>query len=162
MIDVTEGLVEGFDYYGVGQGSKPNCYIVGNLTEGASVANIPYCSKEWSNSGSASLMLKSTIAENGAYAITPEINVDSISKYRVKFHASVGDYASSQYARELIVAIVTDPNDMATRENIATLTIQPGEGLGYEVSFDEYESVKMLELRNIKKDYQIITFLKKN
>jgi hypothetical protein len=84
-------------------------------------------------------MLKSTIAENGAYAITPEINVDSISKYRVKFHASVGDYASSQYARELIVAVVTDPNDMATRENIATLTIQPGEGLDYEVSFDEYE-----------------------
>ena len=139
LINVNDKLVESFDYYGVGQGTKPNCYIVGNLTVGASAANIPYCSNEYSNSGSASLMLKSTIGDNGAYAITPEIDVDDISRLRVKFHASVGNYASSQYARQLVVAIVSDPNEMATREVVATLTIQPGEGLDYEVCFDEYE-----------------------
>lgn len=138
LIDINEKLVEAFDYYGVGEGTKPYCYIVGNLTEGASATNIPHCSKEYSNSGSASLMLRSTITDNGAYAITPEIDVDDISRLRVKFHASVGNYASSQYARELMVAIITDPTDMGSRENVATLKIQPGEGLDYEVCFDEY------------------------
>lgn len=137
-IDVNELLVESFDYYGVGEGTKPNCYIVGSLTKDALLANIPHCSDEYSHSGSASLMLKSTITNNGAYAITPEIDVDNISRLRVKFHASVGNYASSQYARELIVAIITDPNNVATKVDIDTLKIQPGEGLDYEVRFDEY------------------------
>lgn len=138
LIDINDLLVESFDYYGVGQGVKPNCYVVGNLTEGASAANVPYCSDEYSYSGGASLMLKSTISENGAYAITPEINVDLISRLRVRFHASVGNYASSQYARELIVGVVTDPNDMNTKVDIDTLKIYPGEGLDYEVRFDDY------------------------
>ena len=138
LIKVEERLVETFDYYGVGQGKKPNCYIVGSLSESVSAENIPYCSKEYSYSGSASLMLKSTISANGAYAITPEIDVDNISRLRVKFHASVGNYASSQYARQLTIAIVTDPNDIGSREEVATLKIQPGDGLDYEVYFDEY------------------------
>lgn len=138
LINVSEGLIESFDYYGVGQGVKPGCYMVGNLTEGASATNIPYCSNEWSNSGDVSLVLKSTISANGAYAITPEIDVDSISRYRIKFHASVGNYASSQYVCKLAVAIITDPNDLGSREEIATLNIRPGDGLDYVVYFDEY------------------------
>ena len=138
FIKIEEGLVEAFDYYGVGQGTKPNCYIVGSLTDGVSSTNIPYCSNVYSHSGTASLMLRSTISDNGAYAIMPQIDTEDISRLRVKFHASVGSYASSQYARELIVAVVTDPEDMLTKVEIDTLKIQPGEGLDYEVRFDNY------------------------
>ena len=138
VLDTYEMGVESFDYYGVGEGSKPNCYIVGNLVDSATSAYIPYCSDEYSHSGSASLKLASTPSYNGAYAITPEIDIDSISRLRVRFNASVGNYYTSQYASELIVAVLTDPKDLSSQTDIDTIKIYGGEDLQYEVRFDEY------------------------
>ena len=138
VLDTYQMGVENFDYYGVGQGVAPNCYIIGNLIDSASNSYFPYCSDEFANSGSASLKFVSIPAYNGAYAITPEINIDDISRLRVKFYASTGKYFTSQYARDLTVAIVTDPTDLATQTNIKTVKVYPGDALQYEVRFDEY------------------------
>jgi hypothetical protein len=101
VLDTYHMGVETFDYYGVGQGVSPNCYIVGNLNDTTSLEYIPYCSDECAYSGSTSLKLTSTPLANGAYAITPEIDIDKISQLRVRFNASVGKYFTSQYARDL-------------------------------------------------------------
>ena len=54
--------VESFDNYGVGQGIKPNCYVVGNLVDNAPAIYVPYCSDEYAYSGLTSLMLSSSFA----------------------------------------------------------------------------------------------------
>ncbi len=130
--------VESFDNYGIGEGKIPDCYIVDNLNDTAKLAYLPYCSDEYAYSVPASLKLASTPLYNGAYAITPEININDISKLRVKFRASLAGYYTSQYAGELTVAIVTDPTVLATQTNIETLKIYPNKDLEYEVRFDEY------------------------
>jgi hypothetical protein len=130
--------INGFDSYGVGLGKYPDCYTIGNLNDTASAQYLPYCSDEYAYSGKASLKLSSTPLYNGAYAITPEIDINDISKLRVRFKASLGEYYTSQYAGELIVAIVTDVADLGTQTNIKTLKIYPDADLEYEVRFDEY------------------------
>ena len=128
--------IEAFENYGIGEGFAPNCYIVGNLNDTAPAINIPHCSDEYTISGAASLKLSSTPIYNGAYAITPEIDIDSISRLRVRFNASLGKYVTSQYAGKLIVGILTDPT-ILTYETIDTLDINDKDLL-YEVRFDEY------------------------
>ena len=138
VLDTYEMGVETFDYYGVGEGIKPNCYIVGNKNDTAPELYIPYCSDENLYWNSSSFKLSSTPLYNEAYAITPEIDVDSITRLRVKFKASVGNYYTSQYAKKMTVAIVTNPAKLTTRTNVKTVDVYPGEGLQYEVRFDEY------------------------
>ncbi len=130
--------INGFDSYGVGLAKYPDCYTIGNLNDTAPAQYLPYCSDEYAYSGKASLKLSSTPLYNGAYAITPEIDINDISKLRVRFKASLGEYFTSQYAGELIVAIVTDIADLGTQTNIKTLKIYPDSDLEYEVRFDEY------------------------
>ena len=135
--------VEQFDDYGYGTGKAPDCWLVGNSTVGATTSYIPYC---YSSQGKTkgSLYINSTATGttpyNGAYAISPYIGVDDISKYRLKLWAttSSASYTTDKYAHSIIVGIVTNPSNLATFERIDTLVFDV-EKRPYEVYFDKYE-----------------------
>lgn len=130
--------VEYFDQYGTGNGKYPTCYIVGNKTDGATVAFIPSCQTSWKNSGGASLKLQSSTTYNGAYAITPRLDISDIAMLRVKFWASAHTYTSSTYAHSLVVGVVTDPTALETFVPVDTLSLAK-EGRPFEVYFDKYK-----------------------
>lgn len=91
-------------------------------------------------------MFNSTKSE-GAYAIMPAMDVDSISRLQVSFDAHGG--TGAQYLRKLTVGIITDPADLSTFSKITTVdlnqvssTAAPAYGFDdakrYTVRFDEY------------------------
>lgn len=138
VLDTYSLGVENFDAYGTGNGKYPTCYIVGNKADGATVAYIPSCQTTWKKSGGASLKLQSSTKYNGAYAITPRLDISDISMLRVKFWASAHTYTSSTYAHSLVVGVVTDPTALATFVPIDTLNLAK-EGRPFEVYFDKYK-----------------------
>ena len=60
--------------------------------------------------------ISGTTISNGAYAITSRINIDDISKLQISMWGCVGDpaYATVNYARSLIVGVITDPFNIST------------------------------------------------
>jgi hypothetical protein len=138
VLDTYSLGVENFDTYGTGTGKYPTCYVVGNKTEDATAAYIPTCQTTWKKSGGASLKLQSSTKYNGAYAITPRLDISDISMLRVKFWASAHTYTSSTYAHSLVVGVVTDPTALATFVPIDTLNLAK-EGRPFEVYFDKYK-----------------------
>lgn len=67
------------------------------------------------------LYMFNTVASEGAYAIMPPIDVDSVNKLQVKFTASGGTGAA--YLRELTVGIISNPSDLSTFEPIETVDL---------------------------------------
>lgn len=70
--------------------------------------------------GSHLYMFNTTTSE-GAYAIMPPIDVDSINRLQVKFTASGGTGAA--YLRELTVGIISNPSDLSTFQPIETVKL---------------------------------------
>lgn len=70
--------------------------------------------------GSHLYMFNTTTSE-GAYAIMPPIDVDSINRLQVKFTASGGTGAT--YLRELTVGIISNPSDLSTFQPIETVKL---------------------------------------
>lgn len=134
--DVGTLGVENFDTYGSGVGKVPTCYIVGNK---ASINQnfIPYCFYDYHHSGANSLKIYSDVNNNGAYAITPELDIDDIKLLRVHFYGSAGEYATDEYAHKLVVGVITSPSDLATFTPVDTLDFFRSEA-SYEVRFDRY------------------------
>ena len=137
--------VESFEDYGLGQSFAPDCYIVGN-NGGVDKPNyVPYCFGGDAHTGRGSLLIYSTAIgtspRNGAYAITPRMDVEDISKLRMRFWGSTGgaSYATTKYAKSIVVGVVTDPTRLATFEPVDTLYFD-GEVRPYEVYFSNYES----------------------
>jgi len=67
------------------------------------------------------LYMFNTAASEGAYAIMPPIDVDSINRLQVKFTAAGGTGAA--YLRELTVGIITNPNDLSTFQPIEVVKL---------------------------------------
>ena len=84
----------------------------------------------------------STTYADRAYAISPELNVDSISKYQIVFNAATNNTAATNIAR-VFVGIATDPADLGSVEHIKTLNLNLANDSNamatYVVSFADYE-----------------------
>lgn len=131
----TDFGVESFEDYTTGAGYSPDCWTVGSLTS-TSTTYIPYVYSGNARTGSKSLRFYSSTTYNGAYAIMPAIDVDSINKMQVKFYGTTASTLST-YANQLIVGVVTDPADMSTFTAVDTINTRNAKD-GYLVRFDKY------------------------
>ena len=130
---------EGFE---VGKGGDMPCWMTGSKTQDADAENIPYIdnSSSYMHNGLNFLRMYDLVNNDasmvGAYAIMPELDVDSISKYQVSFYAR--SYNSSSYNNQLIVGVITDPTDLMTFEAMDTLNLSKTAWDPYSVGFEKY------------------------
>lgn len=69
-----------------------------------------------------SIRLYNNAASDGAYAITPEINVDSICHYSITFKA-VTNSTTASYSKKLVVGVITDPYDLSTFTEMKSINV---------------------------------------
>lgn len=95
------------------------------------------------------LYIFNTTASDGAYAITPPLASDDISKWQISFDAHGG--TSAAYLKEVTVGIITNASDLSTFEPMMTVKLNQvsvttvatnygfDEAYRYTVRFDQYE-----------------------
>ena len=134
---ITFSKEEGFE---VGADKDMPCWTVGNKTQGATSGYIPYVDNSTTHDGNNYLRLHDEVSSSssyvGAYAIMPELDVDSISKYQVSFYAR--GYNSSTAESKLIVGVISDPTDLMTFEAMDTLNLSKTTWDPYSVGFEQY------------------------
>ena len=136
---VTFSSDEGFE---TGIGKDMPCWIVGSKSSGASGSLIPYVdnSSYYTHNNLNYLRMYDEVTTTssvvGAYAIMPELDVDSISKYQVSFYAR--GYNSSSATNRLIVGVITDPTDLMTFEAVDTLNLSKTNWDPFSVGFEKY------------------------
>lgn len=134
---VTFSNEEGFT-----SGDMP-CWTVGSKTQSATSSYIPAVESTSSNMHNGNKYLKlydyvsSSSSYVGAYAVMPELDVDSISKYQVNFWGR--SYNSSSYNNQVIVGVVSDPTDLNTFVAVDTLNLSRTNWDPYSVGFENYE-----------------------
>ena len=119
-----------------------DCWIVG-VREGATKWNTP------SRDSDGYLKMSNDENSDGAYAIMPELDIDSISRLQVSFDAHGGTEAAA--LREVSVGIISTPADLSTFSRIQTVTLNKvssiynksngfgfNEGRRYTVRFNGY------------------------
>ncbi len=148
---VTFSAAEGFE---TGAGGEIPCWMVGSKSQDASDSYIPYIENTSStmHNGKNYLKLYDYVSSSsnyvGAYAIMPELDVDSISKYQVNFWGR--SYNSTTYNNQVIVGVITDPSDLNTFVAVDTLNLSKSTWDPYSVGFESYEGDYMGDLgRNI-------------
>ncbi len=139
---------------------KVECWTTGNK-KSKNQTYIPYVVKgAVAPSDSKGLRFYSTTTYNGAYAIMPEVAVDSIKRLQVSFkmrtmnpgNASIPT-SRNAYAYAMIVGITTDPSDLATFVPLDTVTVPDLECHDYIVRFNDYKG-------DYKENYgKFVTFL---
>ncbi len=151
MGTITFSEDEGFE---TGTGGEKPCWTVGSKTQSASSSYIPYVNNtsSYRHNGNNYLYFYDNVSSSsstvGAYAIMPELNVDSIRKYQVNFWGR--GYSTSSYNSQIIVGVVTDPSDLNTFVAIDTLNLSHTGWDPYSVGFEHYEGDYMGDLgRNI-------------
>lgn len=94
------------------------------------------------------LYMFNTTASDGAYAIMPPLDVDSITRLQISFDAHGGSDAT--YLRELTVGVISNPSDLSTFVALKKLSLNKvsaanastnygfDEAARYTVRFDEY------------------------
>lgn len=119
-----------------------DCWTVG-MREGATNTNLP----KRDNNGY--LYMFNTATTDGAYAIMPPLDIDSIKDYQVTFLAHGGNNAA--YLRELTVGVISNPSDISTFTKIKTISVNKvsantaatgygfNEAAQYTVRFDGYK-----------------------
>ena len=138
---ITFSTEEGF-VTGSGANRYLPCWTIGSKTSGISGASsyYPYVDTSTNHNDHNSLRIydyvSSTSSNVGAYAIMPELNVDSIQKYQVNFW---GKGQSASYNSQIIVGIVTDPSDLNTFVAVDTVDLNPSAWEYFSVGFEEYE-----------------------
>jgi len=137
---ITFSKEEGYE---TGSSGYLPCWTVGSKTEGASKSYIPYVntSTTYQHNGYNYLYIYTYISSSsnndGAYAIMPILDVDSIKDYQVNFYARSS--TTTSHNNQLIVGIITDPSDLNTFVVIDTLTLSKSEYEAFTVSFEDYE-----------------------
>lgn len=63
-----------------------------------------------------------TVYNDGAYAITPELDIEDIRAYQVSFSAATTSQVSTNYKR-LNIGVLADPNDMSAVEVLKTIDL---------------------------------------
>ena len=142
----TNGVITFSEDEGYVTGSSANrylpCWTIGSKTSGlgASSSYIPYIDASTQYNGHNSLRFYDYVNSSsnyvGAYAIMPELNVDSIQKYQINFW---GTGYSSSYNSQIIVGIVTDPSDLNTFVALDTVDLNPSSWEYFSVGFENYE-----------------------
>lgn len=134
---ITFSSEQGFE---VGVEQDLPCWVVGNKSQGASSENIPYVDNTYKHNDNNCLKMHDEVSSSsavvGAYAIMPELDVDSISKYQVSFYAR--GYNSSTAESKLIVGVISDPTDLMTFEAIDTLNLSKTAWDPFSVGFETY------------------------
>ena len=148
---VTFSAEEGFE---TGTGGETPCWTVGSKTQNASSSYIPYIDDASSTMHNGKNYLKlydyvsSSSSYVGAYAIMPELDVDSISKYQVNFWGRSNNSSSNN--NQVIVGVISDPSDLNTFVALDTLNLSKSTWDPYSVGFENYMGDYMGDLgRNI-------------
>ncbi len=135
-------------------GGEAPCWRLGSKSQNATSSYIPYIGNASStmHNNKNYLQLYDYVSSSGsyvgAYAIMPELDVDSISKYQINFWGR--SYNSSSYNNQVIVGVVTDPSDLNTFVAVDTLNLSKSAWDPYSVGFENYEGDYMGEMgRNI-------------
>lgn len=131
-------LSEDFEDFETGSGKQVGCWITGSITPSATNTYIPYVynTASYRSYGDKYLYLYSTTTYQGAYAISPAIDVEDITKMQVVFYARSA--TSAAYAKKLKVGIVSDPLNLSTMVILDTVDISTTGGR-YMVKFDSYK-----------------------
>ena len=115
-----------------------DCWTVG-MRDGATSSNLPKA-----DDSAGCLIISNSGTTDGAYAIMPMLDIDSISRLQIEFDAHGGTTAT--YLRELTVGVITNPSDLSTFVKVATLNLNQvsknsafSEGAHYTVRFGQYE-----------------------
>lgn len=91
-----------------------NCWTLGFNTEGTS-ASYAYAQRDSSAAYGAYLRLSKENAadtyNDGAYAITPELNVADITLYEVSFSAATTNNSNAKNLKRVLVGVTTNPSD---------------------------------------------------
>ena len=118
-----------------------DCWTVG-MREGATPSNLP------SRNKNGYLFMFNTAATDGAYAIMPTLDIDSITRLQVSFDAHGG--TGKDYLRQITVGVISNPADLSTFTAIQTLSLNQvsatsastdygfKEAARYTVRFDGY------------------------
>ena len=145
MGTITFSTAEGY-VTGSGADRYLPCWTIGSKTQGLSASSsyIPYVgtTSSYMHNGHNYLYLYDYVygtSSNyvGAYAIMPELFVDSISKYQVNFWGRGN--SSSSYNSQVIVGIISDPSDLNTFVAVDTLNLSHSGYEPYSVGFENYE-----------------------
>ena len=111
-----------------------DCWTVG-VREGTTAAP--------SRNSSNYLYMFNTAASDGAYAIMPPLDIDSITRLQVSFDAHGG--TNKDYLRQITVGVISNPADLSTFTAIQTLSLNRvpaatafDEGARYTVRFNGY------------------------
>ena len=119
-----------------------DCWIVG-MRKGGTATNLP------TRNTNGYLYMFNVAATDGAYAIMPELNIDSIARLQISFDAHGGNDAS--YLREITVGVISNPSDLSTFTAIKTVSLNRvsatnaannygfDEGARYTVRFNGYD-----------------------
>ena len=119
-----------------------DCWTVG-VREGGTASNLP------TRNTNGYLYMFNTDKTDGAYAIMPPLNIDSITRLQVSFDAHGGSDAT--YLRELTVGVISNPSDLSTFTAVATLSVNRvsattaatgygfNEAARYTVRFNQYD-----------------------
>ena len=147
---VSMGVITFSEEEGFVTGSSANrylpCWTIGSKTQGLSASSsyIPYVgnTSSYMHNGKNYLYMYDyvygTSSYNvGAYAIMPELFVDSISKYQVNFWGR--GYSTTSYNSQVIVGIISDPSNLNTFVPIDTINLSHTGWEPYSVGFEEYE-----------------------
>ena len=110
-----------------------DCWIVG-MRDGATPNNLPKISSE-------KLVISNATTTDGAYAIMPTMDIDSIKRLQIEFDAHGG--TDAKYLRELTVGVITNPSDLSTFVKMVTLTLPlasktADQGEHFTVRFADY------------------------
>lgn len=80
--------------------------------------------------------ITSSANNDGAYAIMPALDVDSIKDYQVNFFARSSTTAS--HNNQLIIGVITDPSDLNTFAVVDTLTLSKEMYEPFSISLEDY------------------------
>ncbi len=151
MGTITFSEKEGFT---TGTSGERPCWTVGSKTQSASTSYIPYInnSASYKHNGNNYLQLYDYVSSSsttvGAYAIMPELEIDSIYKYQVSFWGRSN--TGTSYNNQVIVGVITDPSDLNTFVAVDTLNLSKNNWDPYSVGFEHYMGDYMGDLgRNI-------------
>lgn len=124
------------------------CWVTGSKALAAVQTYIPYVlNKDVAPAGQKSLSFYTNTTNNGAYAIMPALDVDTITKYEMTFLGRAGtsqskpssiSAISSTYAGSLIVGVVTDPSDFSTFVAVDTVVMEDNDVHRCKVRFSAY------------------------
>ena len=152
-LELGDNSVQTFDNDGTGVDAAPGCWTVGSPKADA-VENpstiikgyIPYCSDEYRHSGKASLRFYSNKSYDGAYAISPQLNVEDIRNVDVTFWASTTESRSNpdSYATKIVIGVISSPYDLSTFVPLDTIQAYSDEQL-FRVRMDEYKTDEGVE-----------------